>query len=438
VQVEFNAINAVTKEININVPPEKVNKAYERYLRKAAKDVSIPGFRKGKAPLNMVERLHAETLKDYFYKEYVDEIFAEVTAEHDIHFLLFPEVKDITWEKGSDMLIKIEVEHEPVIEFKQLEGLSVPHNPHLLEGEVEKYINDLVMDNGRVIDVETAIADDDVEMEISFKHGGETYTRTAHLYAGSGVNNSSLEELVGCKTGDKLETELPGKAIILGTKDGALPLEHEFKYKCEIMVNSVTRMQYPAIDDEFAKDLDFDTLEQMKAKIADDMRLKNEHVNINIDNFSIIGKLFVDNNFALPEKTIEYLAEQEAEKVDNPEYRKFYVYQYRMQIAQEMISMYVMSNLRKAMPMEVSEEMMEEYIIHEAIMEDISAEAFKETNKEELSKEEFRLAAQNYFILRKMASTCDFVIAEDTEPEEIPEAETEEITDIIAEESTEE
>jgi FKBP-type peptidyl-prolyl cis-trans isomerase (trigger factor) len=439
VQVEFNAINAVTKEINISVPSDKVNKSYEKYLRKAARDVAIPGFRKGKAPLNMVERMHADSIKDYFYKEIVDEVFDEVAAEHDIHFLLFPEVKDISWEKGSDMQIKIEIEHEPSLEFKQLEGLSVPHKPQLLEEEVGKYLETLRQENGRVIDVETAIADDNVEVELTFKHGSETFTRTANLFAGGGVNNRSLEALTGCKTGDKLEAELPGKAIMLAAKDGGLPLEREFKYKCGILVNSVTRMQYPDLDDEFAKDMEFDSLDQMKAKIADDMRLKNEHVNINIDNFSIIGKLFVDNNFDLPNKTIEYLAEKEAEKIDNPEYRKFYIYQYRMQIAQEMVTMYVMSNLRKAMPLDISDEMVEEYIIHEAILTDISAEAFKEANKDEIGTEEFRLAVQNYFILRKIAATCDFVIEND-EPvqEEVTEAEQEEVTEAVTAESTEE
>lgn len=428
-QVEFNAINAVTKEINITVPSDKVNKSYAKYLRKASRDIAVPGFRKGKAPLAMVERMHAESLKDYFFKEIVDEVFDEVASEHDIHFLLYPEVKDVSWEKDQDMQIKIEIEHEPSLEFKQLEGLSVPHKPQILEEEVAKYLDSLRKENGRVTDVETAIADDDVEVELSFSHGSESFTRKANLFAGSGVNNRSHEALIGSKTGDQMELELSGKAIMLATMDGSLHLEREFMYKCQLMVNSVTRMQYPEVDDEFAKDLEFDNLEQMQAKVAEDMRLKNEHVNINIDNFSIIGKLFVDNNFDLPTKTIEYLAEKEAEKVDNPEYRKFYVYQYRMQIAQEMVTMYIMSNLRKAMPMEVTDEMLENYIIHEAILEDISAEAFKEANKEELGTEEFRMAAHNYFILRAIAATCDFVITEEPADEEIPEAETEASTE---------
>ncbi len=173
-----------------------------------------------------------------------------------------------------------------------------------------------------------------------------------------------------------------------------------------------------------------DGLEQMKAKIGEDMNLKNEHVNINIDNFSIISKLYVDNNFDLPHKTIEYLADQEAEKLNNPAYKQYLVHQYRMQIAQEMVSMYIMNNLRKAIPLELSDEMVEEYMIHEAILEDMSAEAYKEKYKDELDHPSYRKGITNYFILRNIAKTCEFTIVEEnTEEAEIPEAETSEATE---------
>jgi trigger factor len=430
VQVDFNQINAVTKEINVTVEADTVKKAYEKYLRKASRDIAIPGFRKGKAPLNMVERMHADKIKEYFMKDYVDEVFDEIGKEHDLHYLLFPEVKEMNWEKDQDMTLKIEIEHEPDLQFKQLEGLTVPHKPQLLEDEVAKYIEQLRQENGRMIDVETAEKDDYVALEMTFQHGSEHFTREGMLFAGDGVNNRSLEALVGTKTGDQLEVKIPGRAIKLAVKDSALPLENDFEYGVKLMVNSITRMQYPEVDDEFAKDMEFDSLEQMKTKIAEDMKLKNEHVNINIDNFSIISKLYVDNNFDLPHKTIEYLAEQEADKLNNPAYKQYLMYQYRMQIAQEMVSMYIMSNLRKAVPLEINSEMVEEYIIHEAILEDISAEAYKEKYKEEIDKESFKLGIENYFILRNIAKTCDFVIQEDPVEEETPDiAETTEATE---------
>lgn len=423
-QVEFKPINEVSKEITITVPAERVNKAYEKYLRKAAQKITIPGFRPGKAPLSMVERQHAESIMDYFYKDFVDEVFDEAAVEHDIRYLLFPEVKDIVWEKGTDMILKIEVEHEPTIDFKQLEGLSVPYQPQTLDEEVDKYLSTLVQENGHMVDVEAAENDDMVEVELSFKHGADSFTRTAVFYAGEMAGFRSLPGLLGAKTGDKLELKIAGKAIRLASKDAGLPLENNFEYPCSVVVNSVARIKYPELDDEFAKDMEFDSMEQMRAKIAEDMKLHNTELNIDMENAGIIGKLYQDNKFALPMKTISYLAEQETQKVDNPEYRKFYEYQYKMQIAQEMISMYILHNLRRVMPMEISEEMTETYLRHEAILEDKSLEAFKEANKEQLGSEEYKDAAQNYFILRKIAESSSFFVPEPEAEAEIPEAET--------------
>lgn len=82
-QVEFNAINAVTKEINITIPADDAVKAWEKYLRKAAKQVDVPGFRKGKAPLSLIERTHGALLKDHFIKDSVNDYFEAAAKEHD-------------------------------------------------------------------------------------------------------------------------------------------------------------------------------------------------------------------------------------------------------------------------------------------------------------------------------------------------------------------
>ncbi|HPH61758.1 MAG TPA: trigger factor family protein, partial [Candidatus Syntrophosphaera sp.] len=112
-QTEFKQIDPTTKEIVLTVETERVDAAYQKYLRKAAKSLEVPGFRKGKAPLSMVIRLHGDRIKDYFEKDFVDEAFGEAAREHEIRFLLYPEVKEIEWQQGSEMKITLEIEHEP-------------------------------------------------------------------------------------------------------------------------------------------------------------------------------------------------------------------------------------------------------------------------------------------------------------------------------------
>ncbi|MDD2543092.1 MAG: trigger factor [Candidatus Cloacimonetes bacterium] len=414
-QVELKAINSVTTEVNIQVPSSEVEQSWEKHLRKTARNAEVPGFRKGKAPLSMVERAYADRIKEYFLQDSVNEYFETAAKEHNLEYLLFPDVKDVQWEKGQDMMIKIELEHEPVVSFKQLDGLKVPYHPVSLDEEVSRYLEELRNQNARVVDVEEAIENDHIDVEYTLSLNAEELQLNASLFAGDNPETRAIPELIGKKTGDILDTELKGKMIKLTSRNSSVTLDNDTLYPVKVMVNSISRMQYPELDDDFAKDMEFESMEAMKTKIADDMRLVNEHKNLNVENFSIIGKLFIDNRFDLPKKTIDYLADKEAENSPHPEYRQYLKYQYQMQISQDLINMYILRNLRQNMPQEISAEMMEEYFKHSAILEDITVEAYKEKHKDEISEEDFSQNVQNYFILRKLAETADFYIPE---PEE--------------------
>jgi trigger factor len=425
VQVEFNAINAVSKEIILTIASEEVGKAWDKYLSKAARNLEVPGFRKGKAPLSLAERMYGDSLQERFVQERVSDYFEEAVEEHDIGYLLFPDIKDVNWEKGTDMVIKIEIEHEPDLDITQLDNLDVPHYPITLDSEIDKYLEELKQQSGRVIDVEKAEPMDFVEVELTVSLPDEQMVKNANFFAGTEPERRALPELVGKGIGDTLETELEGTNIKLVCQDSKVNLENDKKYQVKLMVNSISRMQFPDLDDEFAKDMEFDNMEAMRAKIGDDMRLANEHKNIDADNYSIVGKLFMDNQFELPMKTIEYLAHEEAQKYGDSQQLPYIEYQLRMKISQELVEMYILNNLRSKIELTVTDDMIEEYIRHVAILEDHTVEAYKEKYKEEVASEDFKLGVQNYFILRKLAETANFFIPEpETEATEIPEAET--------------
>lgn len=437
-QVEITPINASSKTIMMTVEPERVDKFYQKYLLKAAKDVVIPGFRKGKAPLAMVERMYADRIEDYFMKDVVDDVFDEAAREHDIHYLLYPEVKDIKWEKGTEMVITIEIETEPVLEFKQIEGLTVPHQPILLEDEVNRYLEELQKENSTMVDAPKAANEDEVECEITLELNGKKIVETVTLEAGEQYLRG-VPELLDKAVGDVVETNLNGKILRFALKDYRDDIDMEQDYPVNLMINSILHKVIPALDDEFAKDLEFDSLDAMKARIADDMRLKNEHQNLNINNSAYISKLYVDNNFPLPMKTLEHIAQQQIEGLEDPKWKDYYLYQMRMQIAQEMIHLYIINNLKRLMPVELSEADTENYIIHQAILEGITAEAFKEANKKELEGPEFVETVKNYTLLCRLSATCEYFIpepeaqaAEETEAE-LDDSAVDQIVDEIVE-----
>lgn len=424
-QVEFKTLNAVSKEITITVASEEVSKAWDKYLSKAARNLEVPGFRKGKAPLSLIERSHGESLEEGFIQDRVSDYFEKAVAEHDIRYLLFPDITAVDWKKGDDMIIKIEIEHEPALDITQFDNLDVPRHPITLDSEIDEYLEDLKQQSGRVIDVEKAERMDLVEVELTISLHDEEIVKTANFFAGEEPQRRALPQLIGKATGDTLDVELEGANIKLVCQDAQVNVDNDKKYPVKLMVNAISRMQFPALDDEFAKDMEFDTMDAMRAKIGEDMRLANEHKNIDADNYSIIIKLYMDNQFELPLKTIEYLAHEEAQQYGDSPHLQYIEYQLRMQISQELVELYIMNHLREKIELTITDEMTQEYLTHRAILEDHTVEAYKEKYKEEIGNENFDIGVKNYFILRQLAETANYFIPEpEAEETEIPEAET--------------
>ncbi len=441
-QVEIKNINAVNKEITLIVEAERAMKMYQKYLSRASREVSVPGFRKGKAPLSMVERMYADRVMDLFYKEMVDDCFDEAAKEHDIHYLLFPEVKDITWEKNEPMTIVINLETEPEFEFKQLEGLQIPHEPLELEAEVEQYIDSLLKENSYMIDVEgEAQVGDEIDGELTYEVETEKVVQNINLVTEQSEHENAHSLLIGKKIGETISLTIAGMDLAVLISNNEIDMEQQ--YPSTIMVNAIRRNMVPELNDEFAKDLEFDSLEAMKTKISDDMRLANEHKNISIKHAALISKFFVDNQFELPEKTLNHIAAKEVEKIDNPQWKAYYEYQVKMQIAQEMINVYVLNNLKKVVNVEVTDSDIETYITHNAILDDKTVEAWKEANKKYLDSPEFQEAIKNYLILNQLATQNEFVLAQNPADEaeaELPPAQSTEISDaeLVEEEPAEE
>ncbi len=422
-QVDIKDINGVTREIGVVVEPERVDAAYQKYLGKAAKELEVPGFRKGKAPLGMVQKLHSDKIRDYFEKNFVDDVFNEVAREHDIHFLLYPEVKELNWNPGEEMTLKFEIEHEPQVEIAQVSGLEVPYRPLQLEQETLKFILELTREHATVVDVETAADGDQLSLELNFAIGDKQHTETVNMYAGDEYPQRSLTALTGKSVGDKLEAELTGRQVKLLCSDAQLKLSDDDSYSCQLEVNQIGRYSVPALDDEFAKDMDFADLEEMKAKVADDLRLKVEHRNYEGENSAIIFKLFSDNKFSLPPRTMRYILDEQTQDL-NPKHRELLSNYYLQNIIQEMTTLYILKALKKQMEPELSDEMFEQYIEHLAILEDMTPAAFKDSYPSRVTGDEVRESALNYNILRKIASDSTFV-EPPAEPELEAETETE-------------
>ncbi|WP_278834427.1 trigger factor [Mitsuokella multacida] len=258
--------------LTIEVEAAEVNKAVEQACKRLANRVSIPGFRKGKAPRMIVER---HVGKDAVLQEAFDIVAPKALSkafdEQKIDPVTRPSVDIETLEEGKDLVFKATVTPRPEVKLGDYKGLNVPKNEvNITDEDVEKQLKTFQDRQGKLVDApEGAEVKDGDFTTLDFKgfvdgeafDGGEG--KDYPLQIGSNSFIPGFEnQLVGAKIGEErdVNVKFPEEyhAKELAGKDAT--------FKCTI--RSIKTKELPAIDDELAKKVSkFETLDELKADI---------------------------------------------------------------------------------------------------------------------------------------------------------------------------
>lgn len=267
-------------ELHVSIDAADFIKAVEKVYHRENKKISIPGFRKGKAPRAIIERMYGDS---FFYEDALNELlpdeFDKALDEAKLETVGRPdvEVEEVGKDKGAK--IKFIVTLRPELKVKKYKGIEAVKKVNTVEdSDVESELNALREKGSRIVDVDDRAAENGdiatIDFE-GFKDGvafpggkGEKY----ELTLGSGQFIPGFEEkVVGHKPGDEFDInvtfpeeygaeDLAGKAVVFKIK------LHELKKK-----------ELPEVDDEFAKDVsEFDTLEELKKSIVERLTKNNE------------------------------------------------------------------------------------------------------------------------------------------------------------------
>ena len=298
-----------TVELEFKVSKEVFADAVSKAFRKANAEITVPGFRKGKAPRSVVEKMYGAEI---FFNDAIDALlpdaYADAVEAAGIEPVARPEV-DITAcskEEGFTAVAKVVV--KPEVEVKEYKGLKATKKvAAVTDEEVEAELNTLRERNGRMVEVEgrkaelNDTANIDFEGfvdEVAFEGGkGEGFD----LLLGSGQFIPGFEEqIVGHEIGEEFDvnvtfpeeyhaTELAGKPAVFKTK-----------------LNSLKAKELPELDDEFAKDVsEFDTLDELKADIR---KAKEERAaqqaELDVEN-TLVDAVVASMEAVIPEEMVE-------------------------------------------------------------------------------------------------------------------------------------
>ena len=273
-----NKLEHNTVELMINVSEEQFQDALNKAYKKKVKSIALPGFRKGKAPKAMIEKMYG---KEFFYDDAINMVYPSAyeaaVAEANIEPVDRANVSDLTVEQGKGFSFKATVTVKPDVTVKNYKGIKAEKNiESIMAADVKAELERMRERNARMTTIDsraakngdTAVIDFEGFKEgVAFEGGkGENFP----LVLGSGQFIPGFEEqVVGHNTGDEFDVNVTFPEDYHAEDLKGQPVV--FKVK----LNTIQEKELPALDDEFAKDVsEFDTLDELKKDVKE--RLQKE------------------------------------------------------------------------------------------------------------------------------------------------------------------
>lgn len=311
----FEKLSSNKVKLGFTVDAAKFDEAIRKAYQKDVKNITIPGFRKGKAPMQVIENHYGAGV---FYEDAFEILFPEVyqaaLTEHGVTPVDRPELNMEQIEKGKDLIFSVEVFVTPDVELGQYKNLGIEKKvDEVTEDDVKAEIERARDRAARYIDVtdRPAKLDDQVNIDYAGFVGEEQFeggTAQGHdLVLGSGQFIPGFEDqLVGAEAGSDVEVHVtfPEKyhAENLAGKEAT------FKVK----MNSIREKEVPELDDDFVKEASetANTVDEYKAEIREKLEKQAEQKADNAFESEILEAVVENTKIDLPEAMIE-------EQIDN-------------------------------------------------------------------------------------------------------------------------
>ena len=262
-------------ELQFSIDAETFKAAVNNAFKREGKKYAIPGFRKGKAPRHMIEKMYGS---DIFHYDAVNDLFPEAyeaaVKEAKIDVVGRPDPEVVSMSEADGVVLKVKVAVKPEVELGEYAGLTVTKEAkNVNEADVDAEVKRMQDRNGRLLTRE-GVAENGDTVDIDFEgfvdgkafEGGKAEHYSLVLGSGSFIPGFE-DQVVGHSAGEEFDVNVKfpeeyGAAELAG-KDATFKIKlHEVKYK-----------ELPALDDDFAKDVsEYDTLDELKDSIRNNIK----------------------------------------------------------------------------------------------------------------------------------------------------------------------
>lgn len=303
-------------KLTIEVSADELEKALQNAYKKQKNKISMPGFRKGKVPRQMIEKMYgAEIFYDDAANALIPKAYADAYDECELDIVSRPEIDVVQIEKGKDFIFTATVATKPEVTLGEYKGLEVDKvSTRVTQKEVDAKIQEEAEKNARTITVEDRAVQDGDEVVLDFEgfvdgvafEGGKGENYPLTIGSGSFIPGFE-EQLVGAEAEKEVEVK-----VTFPEDYHAEDLKgKEAVFKCT--VHEIKAKELPEIDDEFAAEVsEFDTLEEYKADVKAKIKEQKAAEGKAKQEDQVVEQAVKNATYELPEAMVETQAEQMA------------------------------------------------------------------------------------------------------------------------------
>lgn len=307
--VQVEKLEKSMAKLTIEVAADQFDAAIEQAYQKSKGKIAMPGFRKGKAPRAMIEKMYGTGV---FYEDaaniLIPDAYEAAAKESELEIVAQPEIDVVQIEKGKNFIFTATVAVKPEVTLGEYKGIEVEKkSAEVTEEEVTAEIDRARESNSRMITIDDRAAQDGDTVVIDFDgyvdgeqfEGG--YAEDYSLVLGSHTFIDGFEEqLVGKNIGEDVDVNVTFPDNYQAEELQGKPAVFKVKVK-EIKVKEL-----PELDDEFAQDVsDFDTLDEYKADVEKKLLENKEAALTREKEEEVISKIIDNATMEIPEQMIE-------------------------------------------------------------------------------------------------------------------------------------
>lgn len=335
-EFKINDLTESEKEVEVTLPYDEIKKEIETEVLKQTKKIQMPGFRKGKVPLNMVKKMYGDALEYEASEKVANSKFWQVAKEKELNPIGQPQLLDIKFNPGEDLFFKVRYEILPELEVKDYKNLEIElPDLYAKDEDVEHEIEHIIKANSTTEEAEI-VGDDknyllNIEVQRVDENGStmpDSKPETLDIdLSNERVNSEIIVNAAGKKAGDFFTFTFKDEHKHKIDDKEETHVEH-FHYK--VKINSIKKINLPELNEELLKKVTKDKLsteQEFRDGIKKDIQAYYDQRVDELLRDKLLHTIVENNDFIPPQtmvkNVLDDLVKQEEESMKKSGYKKF-------------------------------------------------------------------------------------------------------------------